>query len=74
MKLKQIAAATAATALTLPFAAFAAEGAAPSAGDLSAMVPDASSILTAVGSVAVVLLGITLAIKGFRIVKGLVSR
>ena len=53
MKLKQLAAATAATALTLPFAAFAADGAAPSAGDLSSMVPDASTILTAVGSVAV---------------------
>jgi hypothetical protein len=74
MKLKQLAAATAATALTLPFAAFAAEGAAPSAGDLSAMVPDASTILTAVASVAVVMIGIKLAITGYRIVKGLIGR
>lgn len=46
----------------------------PSAGDLTNLVPDASTILTAVGSVAVVMLGITLAIKGYRIVKSVMNK
>lgn len=44
----------------------------PSAGDLSTLTPDSATILTAVGAVAVVMIGIALAIKGYRIVKGLV--
>lgn len=45
----------------------------PTAGDLSALTPDAASILTAVAAVAGVVLGVTLAIKGFRVVKRLMN-
>ncbi len=68
MNFKQIAVAAASTAAVSAFAA------GPTAGDLTALVPDGASILTAVGAVAAVMLGITLAIKGFRIVKGLMNR
>jgi hypothetical protein len=70
MKLKQNVAVLAASALATS-AAFAAG---PTAGDLSTMTPDGASILTAIGSVALVLIGINLALKGFRIVQGLVGK
>lgn len=69
-QLKQTAAVLAASALAAP-AAFAAG---PAAGDLSNLTPDSATILTAIGSVAVVLIGINLALKGFRIVQGLVGK
>lgn len=46
----------------------------PSAGDLSTLTPDSATILTAVGAVAVVMIGVKLAIVGYRIVKGLINR
>jgi hypothetical protein len=46
----------------------------PTAGDLSGLTPDSATILTAVTAVAVVVLGVTLAIKGFAIVKKLTNR
>lgn len=74
MKLKQTAAALAATALTMPFAVFAADGAGPSAGDLSALTPDTGSILVAIAAVAGGLLAINLAIKGVRTVMALIGK
>ncbi len=46
----------------------------PTAGDLTNMVPDMATVLTAIGAVALALLGVQLAIKGFRIVAGLVGK
>ena len=46
----------------------------PSAGDLSNLTPDSATILTAVGAVAVVMLGVTLAIFGYRKVKEIMGR
>jgi len=45
----------------------------PSAPDLSFLVPDPSTILTAVGAVAVVLLGVQLAIKAHHIIADLLD-
>lgn len=46
----------------------------PSAGDLANLTPDMATVLTAVGAVAVVLIGVNLAIKGFRIVSALIGK
>lgn len=46
----------------------------PTAGDLSALTPDMATILTSIGAVAAVLLGVNLAIKGFRIVQSLMGK
>lgn len=43
----------------------------PAAGDLSGLTPDATSILAAIVAVGVIALGVTLAMKGFRIVKAM---
>lgn len=52
--------------------AFAAGG--PSAGDLSNLTPDVSTILTAIGGVGVVILGVALAQKGFDKVKHFLNK
>lgn len=41
----------------------------PSAGDLSGLTPDTATVLTAIGAIGVVALGVTLAIRGFAIAK-----
>lgn len=64
-------AAAGAAALALSAGAFAAG---PSAGDLANLTPDMSTVITAVGAVAVVLVGVNLAIKGFRIVQSLIGK
>lgn len=45
----------------------------PSAGDLSGLTPDMSTVLTAIAAVAVVLIGVKLAIKAYHIVAGLMG-
>ncbi|MDR7334278.1 hypothetical protein [Roseateles asaccharophilus] len=70
MKLNRTAALVAASVLAAP-AAFAAG---PSAGDLSNLTPDGATIMTAIGAVALVLIGINLGLKGFRIVQSLVGK
>lgn len=46
----------------------------PSAGDLSALTPDLSTVLTAVGAVAAAMIGLALAVKGFRVVQSMLSQ
>ena len=73
MNLKNKALALAVAASTLGTSAFAV-GAGPTPGDLSGLTPDMSTVLTAIASVAVVLIGVNLAIKGFRIVSSLIGK
>jgi len=47
---------------------------APTAGDLSAMTPDFATVITAIGAVAGVIIGVILALVGFRKVKGMLNR
>lgn len=56
------------SAALAPLTSFAV-GVAPTAGDLSGLTPDAASILTAIGAVGVIAIAVTLAIKGFQLVK-----
>ena len=63
--------AIAAGTFTLGASAFAAG---PTAGDLSNLTPDMSTILTAIAAVGVVLLGVTLAQKGFDKVRHLMNK
>lgn len=69
MNFKQMAAG--ASALALSAGAFAAG---PTAGDLTNLTPDMSTVISAIGAVAVVLIGVQLAIKGFRTVSALVGK
>lgn len=71
MNFKQKAAAAVATASTFAGQAFAVG---PTSGDLSNLTPDMGSVLTAIGAVAVVLIGVNLAIKGYRIVSSLIGK
>jgi hypothetical protein len=57
----------------LAFSSASAFAAQPTAGNLAGMTPDAITLLAAVLAVSVVVLGISMAIKGFEIVAGLVS-
>lgn len=70
MNFKQKLAAVAATAGTFVLSA-PAFAAGPTAGDLTNLTPDAATILTAIGAVAVVMLGVQLAIVGYRKVKSI---
>lgn len=67
MNFKHIAAVAASTLVGA--SAFAAG---PTAGDLSNLTPDAGTILTGIGAVAAVMLGVKLAIVAFRKVQGLI--
>lgn len=68
MNMKQKIGAAAAATLAATGSAFAAG---PTAGDLSSLTPDSATILTAIGAVAGVMLGVQLAIVGYRKVKSL---
>jgi len=50
------------------------ENTAPSAGDLANLVPDAGTILAGIGSVAVVMISISLAILGYRKIRVMLGR
>ncbi|MFN3327218.1 MAG: hypothetical protein ACK5AZ_27340 [Bryobacteraceae bacterium] len=56
------------------FATGAALAEGPSAGSLASLTPDVATILTAIGAVGVVILGVTLAIKGFDIVRRMTKK
>lgn len=73
LKAKSLALKTATTAAVLT-AASGAYAAGPSAGDLSSLTPDGATIITGVGAVFVVLAGVYLAIKGGKIIVGLIRR
>lgn len=42
--------------------------------DLSALTPDTSTIITAIGTVGALLIGVNLAIKGFHVVRSLMGK
>lgn len=45
----------------------------PSSIDLAGLTPDPSTLLAAIGAVGLVLLGVQLAVKGYRIVSDLID-
>lgn len=46
----------------------------PSAGDLTGLTPDPTTILTAISAITVVVLGVDLAKKALPIIKGLLNK
>lgn len=60
-----------ATAAALATAGASSFAAGPTAGDLSNLTPDITTVVAAIGAVAVVMLGKDLAILGYRTVKRL---
>lgn len=63
-----------ASAATLALASVGAFAAGPTAGDLSSMTPDLTSIITAVGAIGAAFIGVKLAIKGYHVVSALFNR
>lgn len=60
-----------AVAVALGTAAVSSFAAGPTAGDLSNLTPDLTTVIAAIGAVAAVMLGKDLAILGYRVVKRL---